>query len=276
MNLAIIGHPIGHTLSPAMQKAALAEKFPTAEYIPIDIPPGKLVVAVEGLKNLGFRGFNVTIPHKTNVMQFLDEVDPDAKIIGAVNTVVNNGGRLTGYNTDVIGFLAGLENFNVTDSNAVMLGAGGAARAVLWALCKRKAKRISIGVRNALKAQKLADDFKDLGTIEVFHWEDQNFDDRLSEADILINTTPLGMSPHIDNMPPIDLRKLNQTAFVYDLIYTPEKTKFLLEAEKLGHKIANGVEMLVFQGAESFRLWTGEYAEVEVMRRAMIDRLSQL
>ncbi|MBR0102570.1 MAG: shikimate dehydrogenase, partial [Selenomonadaceae bacterium] len=194
-NFGIIGYPVGHSLSPQMYKAAFeAAGFPNYNYIPLQIHSAKLYFAVEGFKGLDFRGFNVTIPHKTNILKYLDAIDSDAMVIGAVNTVVNDGGMLTGYNTDVAGFLAALAeaNFLPEDCHAVMLGAGGAARAVLWGLCKKRAEFITIGARNPQKAEALSKDFLNYGHVEGFDWNSDEFKELMQSADILINTTPLG------------------------------------------------------------------------------------
>ena len=275
-NLGIIGYPIGHTLSPIMQEAALEAAGLDYSYIALLVPPGRLVPALEGLRALYFRGWNVTIPHKSTIMQFLDAIDPDAKLIGAVNTVVNDGGAITGYNTDVIGFLMSLAaaNFNLKGRRAVMLGAGGAARAVTWALCKRRSASITIGVRNPSKAMALANDFANYASIDVYDWGSEEFKAQLGEADILINTTPLGMSPKVDEMPPIELERLWEGALVYDLVYSPSKTKLLLKAEELGHPIINGEAMLAYQGAESFRLFTGVETDAQIMLNAVRQALA--
>ena len=226
---------------------------------------------VDGLKGLGFRGANVTIPHKTMIIKYLDAVDADALIIGAVNTIVNDGGIMTGYNTDVTGFLAALAEaeFMPDDCNAVILGAGGAARAVLWGLCKRKAASVTIGVRNPLKARPLADDFSIYGSVEVMDWTSDEFQEVLQAADLLINTTPLGMYPKIDEMPPVNLKLLPEGALVYDIVYNPAKTKFLQTAESLGYPTLNGLSMLLLQGKESYRLFTGELPDLDVMRKVL-------
>ena len=275
-NFAIIGNPIGHTLSPKMHKAAFsAGGFPNYNYIPIPVPSGRLMLVTAGFKGLDFRGFNVTIPHKTAIMKYLDSIDPDAKIIGAVNTVVNDGGMLTGYNTDVTGFIASLSeaDFMAEDCNAVILGAGGAARAVAWGLCKRKAGFITVGARNGEKAKKFAEDFANFGNIVGYDWTDDEFKENLQTADILINTTPLGMYPNVDEMPPIDLKLLPEGAFVYDIIYNPAKTKLLQEAEELGFPILNGMSMLLLQGRESGRLFTGHAPDIDIMRRIVKQEL---
>ena len=229
------------------------------------------MLAVDGLKGLGFRGANVTIPHKTMIIKYLDAVDADALIIGAVNTIVNDGGIMTGYNTDVTGFLAALAEaeFMPDDCNAVILGAGGAARAVLWGLCKRKAASVTIGVRNPLKARPLADDFSIYGSVEVMDWTSDEFQEVLQAADLLINTTPLGMYPKIDEMPPVNLKLLPEGALVYDIVYNPAKTKFLQTAESLGYPTLNGLSMLLLQGKESYRLFTGELPDLDVMRKVL-------
>ncbi|MBR1730295.1 MAG: shikimate dehydrogenase [Selenomonadaceae bacterium] len=274
-NLGIIGYPIGHTLSPVMQTAAIKSADLDYSYIAIPVQKGKLVLAVDGLRDLDFRGWNVTIPLKSAIAPLLDSLDADAKMIGAVNTVVNDGGRLTGYNTDVTGFLKSLNaiEFLPEECNAVVLGAGGAARAVIWGLCKRKAAHISIGVRNPEKYKALVDDFEVFDDIEIFHWETEEFKDQMQQADILINTTPLGMMPDVDTMPPVDISLLPEGALVYDTIYTPAKTKFLAKAEELGYPISNGMMMLLYQGVEAFRLFTGVEPDEEVMLKALKDAL---
>ena len=275
-NFGILGYPVGHSLSPQMYKAAFeAAGFPYYNYIPMQIHTGKLYFAVEGIKGLDFRGVNVTIPHKSNIMQYLDAIDADAMIIGAVNTVVNDGGILTGYNTDVSGFLAALAeaNFLPEDCHAVMLGAGGAARAVLWGLCKRRAECITIGARNPKKADALANDFLAHGHVEGFDWNSDEFKELLQTADILINTTPLGMFPNVDDMPPVDLKLLPEGALVYDIIYNPIETKFLRTAKELGYPTLDGLSMLLLQGREAYRLYTGQLPDMKVMRRAVEKNL---
>ena len=276
-NFAILGFPIGHSLSPKMHKAAFeAAGFPNYNYIAIPIQTGRLFLAVDGLKGLGFRGANVTIPHKSTIMKFIDAVDSDAMIIGAVNTLVNDGGMITGYNTDVTGFLKSLTEakFLPEECNAVVLGAGGAARAILWGLCKRRAGYITVGVRNPQKARVLADDFSIYGNVEVLDWQSYDFRGALQAADILINTTPLGMYPNVDEMPPVDLKLLPEGALVYDIVYNPAKTKLLQTAESLGYPTLNGLNMLLLQGQEAYRLFTEELPDLDVMRKVVESELS--
>lgn len=276
-NFGIIGYPVGHSLSPHMYRVAFDEAgFVNYNYIPLQVHAGKLFMAIEAIKGFDFRGVNVTIPHKTMVLNFIDALDSDAMIIGAVNTIVNDGGILTGYNTDVSGFLASLAeaNFLPEGCNAVVLGAGGAARAILWGLCKKRAEFIAIGARNPQKAQKLATDFLSYGQVEGFDWNSDEFKEMLQTADILINTTPLGMFPNVDDMPPVDLKLLPEGVLVYDIVYNPAETKFLKTARELGYPTLSGLSMLLLQAKESYRLFTGEIPDMYIMEKKLKKILS--
>ena len=276
-NLGVIGDPILHSLSPVMHNQALAAANLDYVYIAMQVKSQLLSEAVNGLRSLNFRGFNVTIPHKTNILPLLDTLDEDAQAIGAVNTVVNDNGCLKGYNTDVFGFVTALENhsFSIAGKKVVILGAGGAARAVIWGFIKQHAARITIGVRNPDKAVALVAYFRQYMDIQLFHWQQEPFTAELAEADLLVNTTPLGMFPHSDAMPPVSWDKLNPAAFVYDIIYTPAKTLFLQKAADYGHAVLNGEEMLVGQGVAAFRLWTGQEPAAEVMLAALQTTLAK-
>ncbi len=272
-NLGVIGWPIAHSLSPAMQAAAIQTADIDYAYIAMPVRPEALPAAVDGLKSLGFRGFNVTIPHKSAIMELLDEVDEDARRIGAVNTVVNDNGRLLGHNTDVTGFLRGLSRQGVVvcGKRAVLFGAGGAARAVIWGLLREGAESVTVGVRNAAKAREALADFA--ADVDIFPWDGADFAENLAAADILVNTTPLGMTPKTEEAPPVDWARVRTEAFVYDIIYTPECTRFLREAKEHGHRISNGVAMLVGQGAEALSLWTGVRPDEGAMEQALLAAL---
>lgn len=274
-NLGVMGWPIAHSLSPVLQNAAIEEAGLDYVYISLPVPPEKLKEAVAGLRAMQFTGWNVTIPHKQAIMAELDAVDEDARIIGAVNTVVNRDGHLTGYNTDCIGFMQPLaqQGFLPKGKEATIFGAGGAARAVIWGLLRAKVKRITLGVRNPAKAARLAEEFAAYGEIQVLHWEDSAFAEHLAVTDLLVNTTPLGMYPHVEGMPPVDWTKLKKDALVYDIIYTPERTRFLSEAQAHGHAIINGEGMLAGQGAAAFTLWTGVAPDLALMKRALREEL---
>ena len=276
-NLGVMGWPIAHSFSPALHNAALAAAGLDYAYIALPVEPAALADAVRGLRSLGFRGVNVTIPHKTAIMEYLDRIDEDARRIGAVNTVVNEGGRLCGYNTDVLGFIDAMKarGFAPAGQQAVVLGAGGAARAVLWGLIKEKVSSISIGVRNVEKARPLAEEFGEFIPMQLFDWQQAEFTQALEQAGLLVNTTPLGMYPKVDAAPPVDWRHVAAKAFVYDIIYTPGQTKFLRQAAENGNPTLNGEGMLAGQGAAAFALWTGQPADINVMKAALRQALAE-
>lgn len=276
-NLGVIGYPIKHSLSPVIQNTAIQEAGIDYAYIAMPIAPEDLEKAVIGLKALNFTGFNVTIPHKVNIMQYLDEIDEMAKLIGAVNTVHIKDGKLYGYNTDAIGFINPLlkENVEIKDKTTVILGAGGACRAVVCGLIKQGIKNIILAVRNPVKAQLLANDFNDLVDIKVCDWHSEEFKQYLAQADLLVNTTPLGMEGNIDSKPPVDWESVKKSAFVYDIVYIPAETKFLQEAKEYGHKILNGERMLAEQGAAALHLWTDKDINVDIMVKTLHDYLNK-
>lgn len=276
-NLGVIGYPIKHSLSPVIQNTAIQEAGIDYAYIAMPIAPEDLEKAVIGLKALNFTGFNVTIPHKVNIMQYLDEIDEMANLIGAVNTVHIKDGKLYGYNTDAIGFINPLvkEDVEIKDKTAVILGAGGACRAVVCGLIKQEIKNIILAVRNPAKAQLLANDFKDLVDIKVCDWHSEEIKQYLAQADLLVNTTPLGMEGNIDSKPPVDWESVKKSAFVYDIVYIPAETKFLQEAKEYGHKILNGERMLAEQGAATLHLWTDKDINVDIMVKTLHDYLNK-
>ncbi len=271
INVGVIGNPIAHSLSPAMQNAGIQAAGLDYAYIAMPVLNENLEAAVKGLKALGFRGFNVTIPHKQAIMEYLDEIHEDARIIGAVNAVKNENGHLTGYNTDVTGFIDGMkqQGFSPAGKNAVLLGAGGAARAIIWGLIKEKVSTLTIGVRNVAKVQPVAEYFSQYMHIEVLDWHSAEFAAELSRTHLLINSTPLGMTPDTAAMPPVDWDRVSPDTFVYDIIYTPAETLFLKTAREHGCRTLNGEAMLVGQGAEAFRLWTGLQLPPEPMAKAL-------
>jgi len=272
----IIGDPIEHTISPTMQNAAFRQMGLDYVFIPFKVKKEDLREAIEGIKALNIRGLNVTIPHKVAVMPFLDEVDPLAENIGAVNTIVNNEGLLKGYNTDASGFLQSLlaENIQPAGKNVVILGAGGASRAIAFILADKGAN-LTILNRHSEAAKALAGWITRLFRREVIagDLEKESLRVALKEADLLVNTTSVGMSPDTeDTLAPS--RLIKSTLSVVDIIYNPLKTRLLIDAEKKGAKVIGGVEMLVQQGAAAFELWTGRKAPVDVMRSTAIEALN--
>ncbi|MCX6005060.1 MAG: shikimate dehydrogenase [Chloroflexi bacterium] len=266
----IIGDPVEHSISPVMHNAAFKKLGLDYLYIPFHVTPGNLRRAMEGMRGLNISGLNVTIPHKVEVMQFLDSVDPTAEKIGAVNVVFNSGGLLQGFNTDAEGFLQPLleKKIDPKGKNVVILGAGGASRAIAFILSERGAD-ITILNRTSGKAIQFIETVsqttgKIMGTLEL---NEMNLSTVMPVADILINATSVGMSPDSnDTLVTRDL--LRPGMVVVDIVYNPFKTKLLMEAEKAGATTIGGIEMLVWQGALSFEKWTGLKAPLEEMRKA--------
>jgi len=272
--VGLLGWPVEHSMSPAMHNAAFANAGLDYTYVPFPVSPENLAQAVAAIRALGLAGANVTIPHKVTVMQYLDDIDEGARKIGAVNTIVNNQGRLVGYNTDGQGFIQSLveQGVRVNDSKVVLLGAGGAARAVVDALLSARAALVTIAARSGGKARDLAGNYSG-AAVSGIDWQHDRLSCRLTECDILINATPLGMSPEFDLMPPVNWSVLCSKAVVCDLIYNPLITRFLQQAQAKGHQIVTGEGMLAGQGALAFQLWTKRRAPYEVMAASLLDQL---
>jgi shikimate dehydrogenase len=261
-----------------MHNAAIAALNLPYIYIPFSVLPEDIGPAIRSLIPLGIRGVNLTIPHKERVLPFLDEISTEAQAVGAVNTVHNENGRLIGYNTDGEGFSGPLKarGFNPHGKRAVLLGAGGSARSVLYRLAKDGAK-ITIVNRTAERASRLANEIGSAVQGATIDWLDLNdtagLKESLEGAELLVNTTSVGMSPLCDAIPPIPLESLHPGLLVVDLIYNPIETRLLSEARARGAETLNGVPMLVYQGAASFEKWTGAYPPVDVMQKAVEARL---
>jgi shikimate dehydrogenase len=273
----VIGDPVLHTLSPAMHNAAIAELGIDYAYLAFHVKTPGLGAAVEGIRALGIRGLNVTIPHKVAVAQFLDELDPLARDIGAVNTIVNDEGKLKGYNTDAAGFLQSLQatGFELKGKKVVLLGAGGAARAMGFALAQAGSEITILNRKRTLsQAMVLSANLERISSSEVTALElnTVNLKAVLAEADLLVNATSAGMEPDAEETPvPTDLLKPGMT--VFDVVYAPLETRLLREAASKGCQVVSGLEMLVRQAALAFKLWTGEDAPLEVMREAAMSSL---
>lgn len=266
--VGLIGWPVTHSLSPAMHNAAFAARGMNWVYVPLSVPPGKVEAAVRGLLALGFRGANVTVPHKQAVMPFMDELGESAQALGAVNTILVREGRLVGENTDWRGFLDALRagGFNPGRKRALVLGAGGGARAVIYALV-REGAQVSIYNRTPTKAAGLAQDLqKGMPHAKIFLLN--AFPSCLDEFDLLVNATPVGMWPESDSSPWPEDVPLPSHLTVFDLVYRPLWTKLLKKARKDGARSIGGMEMLVRQGALAFEMWTGEAPPLEAMRAA--------
>ncbi len=269
---AVLGDPIGHSMSPIMLNDVLSYYEIDAHYHPFKVSPEELETAIRGLKAIGISGFNVTIPHKSAIIPFLDGIDDLALSIGAVNTVVNDNGKLIGYNTDGYGFIKGLEPHisSFSDKKVLVIGAGGAARAIYFTMAKMKPLAIDITNRTIVKANELIDACPFESNSKSLSLEEAEV--YLDEYDVVIQTTMIGMYPNTLETP-IGLRNLNSQALVCDIVYNPLETQFLMEARKKGATIQNGVEMFVYQGALAFEKWTGIFPDVKRMRENVLRQL---
>ncbi|MFX0076783.1 MAG: shikimate dehydrogenase [Candidatus Hermodarchaeota archaeon] len=275
--LCVIGHPIEHSMSPVMHNAALKELSLNFIYLAFDVPPKDLEKAVLGFKKHDMKGINVTIPHKERIMEYLDTVDPLAEKIGAVNTIKNVNGKLIGKNTDAFGAKKALidAGFELTGKKALILGAGGAARAISFALSD-EIDEIFICNRTEERAIGLAKDLNDSTqtTATGSNMRNETLKSLINNVDLLINTTPLGMYPDVGTTPvPRDL--LSDHLFVFDIIYNPLKTTFLKDASEIGCKTLNGIEMFINQGALAFEWWTDMKPNLNTMKEKILELLEK-
>ncbi|MBQ6629246.1 MAG: shikimate dehydrogenase [Methanobrevibacter sp.] len=273
--VGLIGHPVEHSFSPPMHNAAFDALGMDWAYVAFDVNPNDLSSAIEGAKSLNIEGFNVTIPHKIEVMQYLNELDEVASLIGAVNTIDLK--NLKGYNTDGIGAVRAIEEVSpIKDKNVIVAGAGGASRAISFYLAKFGADSITILNRNVNKAQNLAEDVLKSDLIsDVKSDSISQINGYLGNADILVDTTPLGMDPHIDDEPIARADNMHEDLVVFDAVYNPNETVLIKEAIKAGAKPVYGIKMLLYQGAESFKIWTDQDAPVDVMEKALNEYLGR-
>ncbi|MBI1801163.1 MAG: shikimate dehydrogenase [Chloroflexi bacterium] len=264
--LGLIGYPAAHSLSPPMHRAALQALGLDGDYTALAVQPECLSATVRELPARDYRGINVTIPHKQAVIPLLDGLSASARAIGAVNTIVVEHGRLIGHNTDAVGFGCALARvgYEPRGQAALVLGAGGAARAVVYALTQAGA-HVTVWNRTRERAEQLARDFGATAATRLLPLA------RCGQFSLIVNTTPVGMAPDEGGLPlPMQGRGFGAQV-VYDLVYRPRETALLREARAVGAMPIGGLEMLVYQGAEAFRLWTGRDAPVEVMRDAAIS-----
>jgi len=265
---AVIGDPIDHSLSPNIHNAAFRHLKLDHTYIAYKIPAGELSAGIEALKAIKIAGFNVTIPHKIEMMKFLDEMDTTCKVIGAVNTVLNEDGKLKGYNTDMIGFLDPIKKKNLTikDSQVLLLGAGGAARAIVTAMVKEKAGKITIVNRTLENANKLAELAKKIGgNVDTVSIQEAN--KLIADYKFIINSTSIGMR----NEPsPISTENISKNSIVYDLVYQPINTDLIKKSKENGATIIYGYQMLLSQAACSFEIWHKMEAPYDVMKKTLL------
>ncbi|MBI4187019.1 MAG: shikimate dehydrogenase [Chloroflexi bacterium] len=266
----LIGDPVEHTMSPVMHNAAFRERGLDYIYVPFRVRGEALDKAIDGMRALNIRGLNVTIPHKVAVIRFLDRLDRLAEMIGAVNTIVNDDGALTGYNTDAAGFLQVLLDRSIEPEgkSVVVLGAGGAARAICFALADKGSSLAILNRRLEFEwARELAGNLsRTFATeVEALELNEENLAGTLAGADILVNATSVGMTPGI-NETPVSGKLLRPGLVVFDIVYNPIRTRLLREGEMAGAQTVGGLDMLVWQGALAFEKWTGVKAPVDLMR----------
>ena len=266
----IIGDPIEHTMSPIMHNAAFKKLGIDCWYLPFRVRKEELGKAIEGMRALNISGLNVTIPHKVAVIPFLDKLDPMARKIGSVNTIVNDDGVLTGYNTDATGFLQALleKGIRPEGKNIVILGAGGASRAISFILAERGGNLVILN-RTLDKAKEWVSRLSKILNREAkaLKLDEENLVVAMEKADILINATSVGMSPD-ETLVPAQL--LKPGLIIFDIVYNPIKTRLLREAEAAGGQTISGLDMLVWQGAMAFEKWTGKAAPLELMKEEVV------
>ncbi len=276
--LGVIGDPVTHSLSPLIHNAAIAELGRDYVYVAFPIKPENLATAIAGFQAVGVVGFSITIPHKQTIIPLLNRITPTAQLVGAVNTVRWTESGWEGTNTDVEGFIAPLNALNRdwTKVSPVVLGIGGAARAVVVGLAQLGCSQIHVVGRNVAKLEAFHQSWQnsDLNAVVAVHpWE--NLPLVIPHTELLVNTTPLGMAPNIDASPVTAelLQRLHQSAIAYDLIYNPSPTRFLQDAQTQGNLAIDGLEMLVQQGAAALQLWLQEPVPVDTMRQVLKNHL---
>jgi len=276
--VGVFGHPVAENPGVVIQEAAFRELgLNHWHFLTIDVDPGKLSDAILGLKAMKFRGINCTIPHKIEVLKYIDKLAPSAKLIGAVNTIINDNGILTGENTDGKGFMIALENakVNPVGKHVVVLGAGGAARAICVELALAGAKHLTIVniPKDMALGQGLVDTLAKNTKSEVNYvpWVDKF--KIPAETNILVNATSIGLYPNIDEKPNIDYDTIGKNVYVQDVIPNPAFTPFLREADKRGLRWQSGMQMLINQAALNITMWTGLKPNKEVMQKALEEAL---
>jgi len=267
---ALIGDPVEQSLSPAMQNAAFRVLGLNCAYVALRVPKPMLADAIAGVRALGIAGFNVTIPHKIGIVSLIDELDESASLVDAVNTVKNDRGKLIGFNTDGEGALRALQGKigSVKGKEVVLLGAGGAARAIAFSLAKARA-RLTIANRTVSRARELALTIEQkLGiNVEVTSLSRVELTKALKNAGVLINATSVGMYPKTEKTL-VRASMMHRGLVVFDIVYEPLRTKLLREARRAGGKTIDGLGMLVHQGALAFEIWTGKRAPIKIMKAA--------
>lgn len=285
--VGLLGTPLKQSFSPAMQNRAFQVANLNYYYFPIEVDTDKLRDVLQGIKGMNFAGCNVTKPHKIAVMQYLDAIDTAALAIGAVNTVKAEGGKLTGYNTDGLGFATFLEQdeqIHIPSTRFFMLGCGGAGRAIATVLAAKGAQGITLSDVSDAATTNLADSIDRHFAYRVSRVQPKSpsMQDAVAEADVVINATAVGMAPHVDDTPLPSAwlaaggRRLDNRQLVCDIIYNPTTTRLMREAASRGCRTTNGLGMVIYQGAAAFTIWTGLAAPVAAMRETLVKLSTRL
>lgn len=274
----IIGYPIGHSLSSVMQCAALGAAGLKGEYNLLETKPEDLIDRIKTLKKEGYDGFNVTIPHKIPVTLFLSKVDEFANLAGSVNTVkINDDKSLEGYNTDVFGFVKSIpEDINLKGAHGAVLGTGGAARAVVVGLCHLGIKEITLFTRNVIDSHETVENFREKFKEVKFNLVQNELLNSLKAFKIVVNTTPLGMKGFRSGISFLNeelVESLPDDGLVYDIVYNPIKTELINQAIKAKKRYVGGLDMLVYQGARAFEIWTGKTPDIDKMKISVLEKL---
>lgn len=294
--IGIIGNPVGHSLSPIMFNTAFKAMNMNYVYVPFKVEKKDLKYAIRGAKAFELKGLNVTIPHKQKVINELDKFDIMANLIGAVNTIDFKDGKSKGYNTDCIGAVKAIEEVcDLKNKNVVIVGAGGAARAIAFQIAIEEVNNLTMINRSSKKAKSLIYDIKTLLSADYtdnskldditidFSHIDLNFDygglddlpNYLKNADILIDTTPVGMHPNINDEPVATKDMMHSDLIVNDIVYNPLETCLIKEAKKANATVISGIKMLLYQGVENFKIWTGNEAPIDVMEKALLEAIEK-
>jgi len=279
-SVVLIGHPLKHSISPTFQQAAFDHHALDVKYEKWETPEAELAATADRLRTASVLGANVTIPCKEKIIPSLDELSDTAVRIGAVNTVVNRDGKLMGFNTDAEGFVTSLlqdAHYRLRNRKVVLLGAGGVARAVVFALLNEEVTSVTVFNRSLERGRRLVRSFaRSAGRIPLAAppWTELESSVALQDCDLLVNCTSIGMRfTAAEAESPLRADLIPKDALVYDLVYNPEETPFLREAKKAGAETLGGLSMLVYQGAASFELWTGEKAPVDIMLQSAREAL---
>lgn len=273
--LGLTGYPLEHSLSPLLHNQALKDLSLNYVYLPLPVKPDDLEDGIKAVRALDIRGLNVTIPYKEKVIPYLDKLESLAEEIGAVNTIVNDNGKLTGYNTDCSGFKRMLEedgSFNIAGKKAIIIGAGGASRAVGTALASGGIDEIYLLNRTRERAENLVQDWQKNYPAIIVQYSPlipEYYLPLCEKADLIVDTTPVGMNPETDVPPVIEKGSFHSGQLVVDLVYNPQETTILKAAKEKGAETLNGLGMLLYQAADAFKLWTGYEPDLVKWRSAV-------